>query len=129
MAVAVYPHSYIPNLCVAEAQACLDAISLAKDLLFRNIIIEGDSFIVIKKLQSSSNDMSLIGMIISHVNSLSKFFEGVTFNFINRACNKVAHKTALLGRNSTSISIWVEEAPTVIEAVAQKDRQWVDPLD
>ncbi|KAK8560580.1 hypothetical protein V6N13_083017 [Hibiscus sabdariffa] len=94
MAVVVHPHSHIPNSCVAEAQACLDAISLAKYL---------------------------------DVNSLSKFLEGVTFNIVNRACNEVAHKTALLGRNSTSISVWVEEAPTVIEAAAQKDRRWVDP--
>ncbi|KAK8619270.1 hypothetical protein V6N13_133236 [Hibiscus sabdariffa] len=92
LAVAVYPHSHIPNPCVAEAQACLDAISLAKDLFFRNIIIKGDSLTVINKLQSGY-DMSLI-----------------------------AHKTALLGRNSASFSVWVEEAPTVIEAAAQKDR-------
>ncbi|KAK8512434.1 hypothetical protein V6N12_075013 [Hibiscus sabdariffa] len=87
----------------------------------------GDSLTIIKKLQSGSNDMFLIGMILSDVNSLSKFLEGVTFNIVNRACNEVAHKTALLGRNSTSISVWVEEAPTVIEAAAQKDRRWVDP--
>ncbi|KAK8519312.1 hypothetical protein V6N12_025353 [Hibiscus sabdariffa] len=47
---------------------------------------------------------------------------GVTFNFVTRDCNEVAHKTALLGRNSASFSVWVEEAPTVIEAAAQKDR-------
>ncbi|KAL4301987.1 hypothetical protein GQ457_10G016720 [Hibiscus cannabinus] len=121
LVVAVFPHSHIPNPCVAEAQACLDVISLAKDLFFRNIIIEGDSLTVIKKLQSSSNDMSLIGMILSDVNSLSKFFEGVTFQFVPRDCNEVAHKTALLGRHSASFSVWVEEAATVIEAAAQKD--------
>ncbi|KAK8546604.1 hypothetical protein V6N12_027380 [Hibiscus sabdariffa] len=103
----VYPHSHIPNPSVAEAQACLDAISLAKDLFFRNIIIEGDSLTVINKLQSSSNDMSLIGTILSDVNSLSKFFKGVTFNFVTRACNEVAHKTTLLGRNSASFLVWV----------------------
>ncbi|KAK9029178.1 hypothetical protein V6N11_026299 [Hibiscus sabdariffa] len=129
LAVAVYPHSHIPNPCVAEAQACLDAISLAKDLFFCNIIIEGDSLTVINKLQSGSNDMSLIGMILSDVKSLSKFFEGVTFNFVSRACNEVAHKTALLDRNSASFLVWVEEAPTVIEAAAEKDQRWVDPPD
>ncbi|KAK9015821.1 hypothetical protein V6N11_006914 [Hibiscus sabdariffa] len=89
LAVAVYPHSHIPNPCVAEAQACLDAIS-SKICFFATL---------------SSRGIHLL------------------------ACNKVAHKTALLGRNFASFLVWVEEAPTVIEAVAQKDRRWVDPPD
>ncbi|KAK8690288.1 hypothetical protein V6N13_088985 [Hibiscus sabdariffa] len=49
MAVAVFPHSHVPYLCVAEAQACLDVVSLDHELSFHNIIIEGDSLTVIKK--------------------------------------------------------------------------------
>ncbi|KAL4352687.1 hypothetical protein GQ457_06G008940 [Hibiscus cannabinus] len=71
MAAAVFPHSYMPNSCVAEAQACLDAVSLAHELSFHNIIIEGDSLIVIKKLNSASTDRSLISMFISDVKHLS----------------------------------------------------------
>ncbi|KAL4388182.1 hypothetical protein GQ457_09G012370 [Hibiscus cannabinus] len=64
---AVFPHSYVPNSCAAEAQACLDAVSLAHELSFHNIIIEGDSLTVIKKLNSASIDRSLISMSISDV--------------------------------------------------------------
>ncbi|KAL4302611.1 hypothetical protein GQ457_10G021430 [Hibiscus cannabinus] len=129
MAAAVFPHSYVPNSCAAEAQACLDAVSLAHELSFHNIIIEGDSLTVIKKLNSASIDRSLISMSISDVKHLSEGFESVTFKFVNRDCNAAAHQAALLGRNCSSFLIWIEEAPTTIEEIVRKDRRWVDPPD
>ncbi|KAK8630934.1 hypothetical protein V6N13_079704 [Hibiscus sabdariffa] len=100
LAVAVYPHSHIPNPCVAEAQACLDAIS-SKICFFATLSSRG------------------IHLLLS-----------ISFNLVQMTCLLlVAHKTALLGRNFASFLVWVEEAPTVIEAVAQKDRRWVDPPD
>ncbi|KAK8517262.1 hypothetical protein V6N12_032458 [Hibiscus sabdariffa] len=83
MAAAVFPHSHVLNSCAVEAQACLDVVSLAHELSFHNIIIEGDSLTVIKKLNSASTDRSLISMFISDIKHLSEGFESITFNFVN----------------------------------------------
>ncbi|KAK8490929.1 hypothetical protein V6N12_032768 [Hibiscus sabdariffa] len=129
IAATVFPHSYVLNSCVVEAQACLDAISLAHELFFHNIIIEGDSLAVIKKLNYASTDRLFISMFISDVKHLSEGFESVTFKFVNRECNAAAHQAALLGRNCSSYLIWIEEALTTIEEIVREDRRWVDPPD
>lgn len=49
MALCTYQNKDIGDANMAEAKACLQAITMAKDLGFRNLSLEGDSLTVIKK--------------------------------------------------------------------------------
>ncbi|KAK8673157.1 hypothetical protein V6N13_111507 [Hibiscus sabdariffa] len=127
MAVGTFINSNILDPCIAEAKACEQAVELAADLNFHNVVVEGDSLIVIKKLQASIKDRSLICMLIQNIQRRFDDFMSLTYQHCQRNRNKVAHKIAHLGRSLSVSSIWIEEAPSVIEAAIEEDRWWNHP--
>ncbi|KAL4289789.1 hypothetical protein GQ457_14G005030 [Hibiscus cannabinus] len=83
LAACAIPHNNVPDAFVAEALACQQMVQSAKDVGFSNVIIEGDSRTVIKKI----NDGSIIAPIIADIKELAKYFGAISFCFVN----KVAH--------------------------------------
>ncbi|KAK8622840.1 hypothetical protein V6N13_117739 [Hibiscus sabdariffa] len=79
LAACAFPHSNVSDAFVAEALACLQAVHFAKDMGFLNVTIEDDSLSVCKKLNSSSQDRSLIAPIISDIKELAVGFWDISF--------------------------------------------------
>ncbi|MBA0746662.1 hypothetical protein Gogos_009161, partial [Gossypium gossypioides] len=48
----------IPTTFAVEALACLQAVRMGLDLDYRRVVVEGDAFSIIKKLQRKENDKS-----------------------------------------------------------------------
>ncbi|KAK8715938.1 hypothetical protein V6N13_043262 [Hibiscus sabdariffa] len=71
MAACVIPHSNVPDAFVAEAVVCQQAVQFVKDMGLLNVIIEGDSLTVIKKLNYDSHDRSIIAPIIADIMELA----------------------------------------------------------
>ncbi|KAL4302002.1 hypothetical protein GQ457_10G000840 [Hibiscus cannabinus] len=94
MAACTCPHRGIADAFIAEAVACEKAVSFALDLGFRSVQIEGDSLSVIKKLNSKEMDKSIISPIIGDIKVLCANFVSVTFSFVGRRGNAVAHELA-----------------------------------
>ncbi|GMI90174.1 hypothetical protein like AT2G04420 [Hibiscus trionum] len=111
----------------AEAEVVVYDIRLALDLGFRHVIIEGDSLLVMRKLQFGADDRSEVSALVWNALHLAKNLQIVTFSFVMRDENKAAHEMARVPLTSTSEIIWVEEAPATVEAIAAMDRRWTEP--
>ncbi|KAK8535167.1 hypothetical protein V6N12_056696 [Hibiscus sabdariffa] len=97
------------------------AITFAKELGFRRVVIEGDSLTVVKKVCSLTSDGSLISPIIYDIRAVAREFVSIGFQFIHRTGNNVAHALARVGRGQQVPSYWVEEAPPEAVAAAMLD--------
>ncbi|KAK5836463.1 hypothetical protein PVK06_012253 [Gossypium arboreum] len=67
MVSCVYPVKNVRDPTTAKAYACLQGVVFAEEMGFGEVIVEGDSMTIIKKLQSPKNDRSLIGVIINEI--------------------------------------------------------------
>lgn len=52
----------IPSPFTAKALACVQSLQWGRELGFANVIVEGDSLFVIKKIKGDCADKSLIGV-------------------------------------------------------------------
>ncbi|KAL4333862.1 hypothetical protein GQ457_07G011430 [Hibiscus cannabinus] len=84
LATCVVPNSNVSDGFMAEALACKDAVQVAKDMRFSEVIIEGDSLTVVKKLNSTIHDSSIIAPIIVDIKDLAKSFSSISFHFVRR---------------------------------------------
>ncbi|KAK9008774.1 hypothetical protein V6N11_080252 [Hibiscus sabdariffa] len=121
LAACTCPHLGIADAFIAKAVACEKAVSFALDLGFRSVQIEGDSLSVIKKLNSTVADKSIISPILGDIKALSATFATITFSFVGRKGNAVAHELAQVGLQFPEPRYWIEEAPPTVEQLAQRD--------
>ncbi|GMI96661.1 hypothetical protein like AT3G25270 [Hibiscus trionum] len=129
MAAFSCPNRFVRDPEAAEAIACFQAISFAKDAGFRRIVAEGDSLVVCSKINRQEQDLSRISPIIFSIKEKAKGFESITFVHVRRELNRAAHALARFGKSFSSTQIWLEEAPPVVEEAALIDRWWVNPPD
>lgn len=52
MAAGTYPYENVADSVVAEARVCLSAMILLEELVFREVVVEGDSLTVIRKIRA-----------------------------------------------------------------------------
>ncbi|MBA0819599.1 hypothetical protein Gohar_022145, partial [Gossypium harknessii] len=52
MAAGTYPYENVADSVVAEARVCLSAMILLEELGFREVVVEGDSLTVIRKIRA-----------------------------------------------------------------------------
>ncbi|KAK4438714.1 hypothetical protein Salat_0205900 [Sesamum alatum] len=101
-----------------EALRARTTMELAVTKGWRRISIEGDCLNIIRRLNSSTTDNSMLGPIIHHTRELGRFCTEVEFSFIRRDGNKPAH---LLARQAGNASrCWVE-LPNDIRAALLAD--------
>ncbi|GMJ09472.1 hypothetical protein HRI_004616400 [Hibiscus trionum] len=114
MAVCTIHHHHVADPFIAEAHASLQTVLFMRDLGFRRVIVEGDSLTVMKKVNGTAHDRSIISPIVQEIKELSKKFESIQFRFTYREANGVAHLLAKLGGDMPSPSYWIEEAPVAV---------------
>lgn len=108
----------------AEALACVQALSFARDMGFQNVILEGDSRTVINKIQHEGLDRSTISPYVSDEKALMNQVLEVKPKHTHRQCNKIAHLLAGDALHRDQDWCWVEEVPRVAA-----DRRTVEPPD
>ncbi|KAL4377484.1 hypothetical protein GQ457_02G021740 [Hibiscus cannabinus] len=128
MAAGSFPHSHVSDPEMAEARACEQAVSLAQDLGFRRVIFEGDALNVISKLNNLASDLSEISVILKNIHDQRSSFLSLSFLHVKRKGNEAAHLLAKEGRKFASKRVWIEEAPSCVEAAVTSDRWWVDQV-
>ena len=77
-----------------EVLAARNAICLARELQFNKVIIEGDSEVVIKSLNSSNVSSTSFGHIVLDIKIFSTTFSEISFFHTRRQGNIVAHSIA-----------------------------------
>ncbi|KAA3455720.1 reverse transcriptase [Gossypium australe] len=84
-------HHGVTSTFAAEAIACKKATQIAIEIQMREVSIEGDSLTVIKKCKKGDFDRSLIGPYINDILSLKSRATDLSFKFVPRSENTVAH--------------------------------------
>ena len=77
-----------------EAMAASLALSFAAELGVKNVILEGDSLLVMKALTEFEISMSHIGPLINDAKYYSNKFGKLLYSYVTRYCNSVAHSLA-----------------------------------
>ncbi|MBA0819014.1 hypothetical protein Gohar_000120 [Gossypium harknessii] len=111
----------VDDTFVAEARACERALILVKLKGFRRLIVEGDSLAVIKKLTKNEEDRSIIRPIVHNIHRLRQGFDEVSYQFVNRPLNAVAHTLAVEGRHRKVCGAWVDGLPVTVRSVVEED--------
>ncbi|KAL8457911.1 hypothetical protein ACS0TY_035682 [Phlomoides rotata] len=93
----------------AEAMAVLHAVRWAKDQNVRSLILETDSQLIFKALQVPKPDLSFFGAIVREILSL------VSFSWIRRVGNSVAHSLASLARTIDASLFSVSLPPSCLD--------------
>lgn len=77
-----------------EALACADALQLCIRTGIQSIIVEGDSFSVIKKSRVANMDRSVISHFIQDIHAFLPRFSNVNFQHVHRSKNALADRVA-----------------------------------
>ncbi|KAL0425618.1 UNVERIFIED_CONTAM: hypothetical protein Sradi_1096600 [Sesamum radiatum] len=79
---------------MAEAMAARETILLAKRKNWPSVIFKGDCATLIDKILAPVVDLSAIGPIVADIRSSATDFCSISFQFVRRSCNSVAHALA-----------------------------------
>ncbi|KAK8624992.1 hypothetical protein V6N13_089876 [Hibiscus sabdariffa] len=126
MVADIIPHHFVVNPETAEAYVCVNALNLARDTRLLSVIIEGDALTVINMVNCSGIDQSSLRALTKQVHDMRSFFSSLSFSYVGRSCNTIAHLLAREGRSSFDPRFWIEEAPPIVEQAALKDKWWVN---
>lgn len=96
---------------MVELLAARSALYLARELQFDQVIVEGDSELEIKKLNSKDYSSTSFGHVIRDIKIASSAFRNFVFSHIRRQGNKVAHRLARLACNFPTFYVWMEGVP------------------
>ncbi|KAA3481323.1 reverse transcriptase [Gossypium australe] len=107
---------------VAEARAYERTLFFAAKMNFRRLIVEGDSLSVIKIIKKNNSDKSVLRPITQHIVQLGMCFEEISYLYVPRTINGVAHTLALEGRRNKFYGCWVNGVPDSVKMLARKDR-------
>ncbi|KAK5774847.1 hypothetical protein PVK06_042709 [Gossypium arboreum] len=98
MGACTYPIDHILDPAMEKARACLQALQFAEDLGFRWILVEEDTLTIIRKIKSTKEDKSVIGMVIRASKDKAETFEEIEFRYIPREVNAAFHGLAQKGK-------------------------------
>ena len=106
---------------VEEARACLFALRSVADYGYGRLEVEGDCLNLIGRLQTKAPPNNLLGYFISNSLSFISIFESISWKYIKRGGNKVAHALAHLQPYDYSVRVWSDGGPSSIHNLASTD--------
>lgn len=83
--------------------------------------LESDCIVIISTLASNSLDCLEIGRVVEDCKEYMAAISSISFRHIYREANDVGNRLAHLTRRSYIDDFWVEETPSIIEDVINKD--------
>ena len=104
-----------------EVLATRKALELTVELGFDNIILEGDSEILIKSLAKCGKSLAHYGHLIAGIHVLMARFSSPSLSHVRRHCNRLAHALARRASSTPDLSIWMEEIPPDLNSVYMAD--------
>ena len=76
---------------LAESWALRSAVSLARDEGFASVVFASDCLSLIQRINSSTNDRSEVGAVVTDIKLLAAGFSSVSFCHVKRSSNVAAH--------------------------------------
>jgi ribonuclease HI len=98
---------FVASKNVAEYEALVPGLKMAKEIGIRQIICYGDSDLVVQQVSGDwdAKDANMASYR-SHVQQISGYFEGYEFHHVPRAENDAADVLSKLGSSPAGHSIW-----------------------
>ena len=112
------------NALSAEAHACVEALNAIAEVGVQNIVLESDSLVLVKALQSTEHDQALGGVLFREAKFLmSTLFNSASVEHVSRSCNFAAHELAKLGRcrDPDHPSVWMDPLPEFVNVILARD--------
>ena len=101
-----------------EVMACRKALKFAIDPSFMEIILEGDSALVMQTVSQAQLNLSQLGLIYENIWCLAIGFRSISTNCVRRNSNSVAHALARFTRLIDDDIVWLEkDPPPVVDAL------------
>ncbi|KAA3458346.1 reverse transcriptase [Gossypium australe] len=116
-----YLFENIADPFVAEARACERAVLFAQARRYRRVIVEGDALSVFRCIKRRQSDKSMLRPITQNINHLGLNFQEISYRYVSRSTNGVAHALAIEGRRSRFSGCWSEDLPDSVKAIVVKD--------
>ena len=114
-----FPHAH--SAFHMEAEAVREGLVLAATLSWDGLIVESDCSLLVTALLGDVSDRSDVSRVMDDCKLRIAALGSIQVCHINREANGVAHRLATLASNSSSTSIWYEEAPAIIQDVLFED--------
>ncbi|KAM6577771.1 hypothetical protein CsatB_029608 [Cannabis sativa] len=104
-----------------EAIGIKEALSWIKANAWTNVVVESDCLRVIRDIQQSKQMASPYGHIISECLALCSVVVDVSFNFVKRSANKVAHVLARSSLSEADCTLSGDALPMVVASLVLDD--------
>ena len=111
MAALAAKGSAISDSEEVEVLTCHKALEFAIDAGFMEIILEGDSALVMQMVSQAQPNLSQLGLIYEDIWCLAVGFRSNLINCVRRTTNGVAHALATFARLIDDDIVWLEEDP------------------
>ncbi|KAL2935438.1 Cytochrome P450 monooxygenase ltmK [Bienertia sinuspersici] len=112
-------YHWSPELC--EARAALEAIYMAKDEGYNNIILEGVAQVIIRALQEQIPRGGDTQLVVEDIRAYRTSFSKVSFNFCYKECTLAAHRLAQWVVHQYCEEVWYGEGPEWIYEIIVAD--------
>ncbi|XP_021757304.1 uncharacterized protein LOC110722305 [Chenopodium quinoa] len=106
---------------VAEALAMRHALSITLESGFRKVCLETDCLKLHNHLIKGVESPTTFGMIVKDIRALASLCQSVSFSFVKRSGNCVAHGLAKLCNQVVELRVWLEEYPNDVAALVLAD--------
>ncbi|XP_038690886.1 uncharacterized protein LOC119989439 [Tripterygium wilfordii] len=109
------------NPLFAESIAAREALVFTKSLNCHDVVLEGDSLLVIKALEGNEVDLSENGLCIATTKNMLDSFVHVKFSHVKRSANYVADTLAKYALSNYDSHEWFGEKPAFLLHVIETD--------
>ncbi|KAL2903531.1 Formate--tetrahydrofolate ligase 2, partial [Bienertia sinuspersici] len=97
------------NLEVHEAHAVLFSVRVAWEAGYRRLVVESDCLGLVQQHRGAKATKSTLGMYVEEILQWVKYFEFISWSYVSRNGNKVAHYVAKLIPFVNGERIWLED--------------------
>ncbi|MBA0748221.1 hypothetical protein Gogos_005068 [Gossypium gossypioides] len=109
--------------------ACTVAMRLCLDLGLMRLVVEEDSFTMIKKVKLSEVDRFEISAYIKDIKKMSSEFLSCTFMHVQRSANTVMYQLTSEGLRLNLGFFGLNGVSDFTEELVEQDRRWVETPD
>ncbi|KAL2931647.1 hypothetical protein RDABS01_037057 [Bienertia sinuspersici] len=97
---------------MAEAMAMRHALRINIEAGFTNFVLEMDNMKLFSHLAKGTEEPTHFGGVTADIRHLATLCQDISFSFIRREGNRVAHGLAKLSCNFNEYRVWLEDVPS-----------------
>ncbi|KAL2899239.1 hypothetical protein RDABS01_024321 [Bienertia sinuspersici] len=99
---------------LAKGMALRHALKINLEAGFADFVLEVDNMKLFTHLTKSKKDPTSFGSVVADICHLASLCQHVSYSFIKREGNRVAHGLAKLSCNFNEFRVWLEKVPSVL---------------